>query len=425
MPISRLCSLSRLMLRAPCFSSLVCLFLFRSRALSLSWRPNSHDSLFLALPYLVFLLYSFSLSSSTKKQQHAQLRPAPGREVTLVSLPTAATESFGNPSDTPLDPHSPHANGTLDTHAASAVIQPLDFSLDQGSLHDPGEFREFVHHDLNAKTHSTALDISHADQVTQPLDFSLDAHDAHHDAGRRMSFREAERDPVSHSTGFNVSHASEIIKPLDNSLDYGFEHADRAVQRTSQTFRTLQRGVKPPPVQKRKKQKKKKKKLAGFTGDAHKTGRGSVWKEMGRLTVEPYDQRLLNEQSKATRGMDLGDLVEATKKKANEKVNYNRMAELAKSNRKQHKESDSRESHNHAVSEKEQYRNMLNSRPAYHAKEMYWKPPQNFRAFDPSEYARDRNAKIQKAELQNWRPDQWNAVPDFCFKPTRDVGECD
>lgn len=376
-------------------------------------RPNSHDSLFLSLSLFLFLP-----SPPSKNKQHSQLRPAPGREVTLVSLPTAANESFGNPSDTPLDPHAPHANGTLDTHAASAVIQPLDFSLDQGSLHDPGEFREFVHHDLNAKTHSTALDISHADQVTQPLDFSLDAHDAHHDAGRRMAFREAERDPVSHSTGFTVSHASEIIKPLDNSLDYGFEHADRAVQRTSQTFRTLQRGVKPPPVQKRKKQKKKK--LTGFTGDAHKTGRGSVWKEMGRLAVEPYDQRLLNEQSKATRGMDLGDVAEATKKKANEKVNYNRMAELAKSNRKQHKES-----HNHAISEKEQYRNMLNSRPAYHAKEMYWKPPQNFRAFDPSEYARDRNAKIQKAELQNWRPDHWNAVPDFCFKPTRDVGECD
>jgi len=208
------------------------------------------------------------------------LRPAPGREVTLVSLPTAMNESFQHPDDPFVgDPHQAHANGTLDTHGS--VTKPLDYSLDQGIVHDAGAFNEFVHHDVDATTHSTGLDISHADQVTQPLDYSLDAH-GERDAGRRTSFREAERDPKTHSTGFNTTHADNIIKPLDNSLDYGFEHADRQPQRQSQTFRTLTRGVRPPPIQKRKK-KVKQKKTQGFTGDAHKTGRGSVWQEMGRL----------------------------------------------------------------------------------------------------------------------------------------------
>lgn len=96
------------------------------------------------------------------------------------------------------------------------------------------------------------------------------------------------------------------------------------------------------------------------------------------------------------------------------------MAELAKSKRKV-----AVEQHHEPRSEQEQYRQVLNSKAAYRAPEMYWKPPETFRAFDPSAYARDRAAKINKADLQRWRPDDWTALPDFCFKPTRDVGECD
>jgi len=338
------------------------------------------------------------------------LRPTPGREVTALSLPTGINETFHNPDDS-LDVHAAHVNGTLDTHGSTT--KPLDFSLDQGSVHDAGEFKEFVHHDVDAKTHSTGLDISHADRVTKPLDFALDIGQTH-DAGRRQSFRSVERDAKTHSTGFNVSHADEIIKPLDNSLDFGYEHADRYTGRQSQQFRSLQRGVKPPPIQKRVKKKRQK---GGFNVSQHKTGRGSVWKEMGRLAVEPYDQRKVGD-------LDLGDVVEESqqtqKKKANEKVNYNRMAELAKSKRKV-----AVEQHHEPRSEQEQYRQVLNSKAAYRAPEMYWKPPENFRAFDPSAYARDRAAKINKADLQRWRPDDWTALPDFCFKPTRDVGECD
>lgn len=55
----------------------------------------------------------------------------------------------------------------------------------------------------------------------------------------------------------------------------------------------------------------------------------------------------------------------AQKKKANEKVNYNRMAELAKSKRKV-----AVEQHHEPRSEQEQYRQVLNSKAAYRAPEM-------------------------------------------------------
>ena len=74
-----------------------------------------------------------------------QLRPTPGREVTALSPPTGINETFHNPDDS-LDVHAAHVNGTLDTHGSTT--KPLDFSLDQGSVHDAGEFKEFVHHDV-------------------------------------------------------------------------------------------------------------------------------------------------------------------------------------------------------------------------------------------------------------------------------------
>lgn len=339
------------------------------------------------------------------------LRPAPGREVTDLSLPNTNTESFH--PEASLDPHAPHANGTLDTHGGSRLIQPLDSSLDHGAARDKADsFEGFVHHDVDGKTHSTGLDISGADQVIQPLQFALDQGTTR-DAGNRQSFVQHKRDSKTHSTGFNVGRAHEIIKPISNYDEAGWT-ANEVYNppRASQTYRSIKRGVQPPPVRKRKKVPKARKQ-EGFTNGMHKTGRGSVWNEMGMLKVEPYDQR-----RKGTRGMDLDDVAEV-KKKPNEKVNYNRMAELARSKREVVSTSTG------PISPKEEYRRKLNQREPYQAKSMYWKPPQHFRVFDPSDYARDRNAKIEVSRLQNWTPDKWNSLPEFCYKPTRDTGECD
>ena len=56
-----------------------------------------------------------------------------------------------------------------------------------------------------------------------------------------------------------------------------------------------------------------------------------------------------------------------------------------------------------------------------------WKPPKNFKIFDPAEFAEERSQKIEDANLHRWRTSEplWAAVPEFLEKPTRDVGECD
>ena len=138
---------------------------------------------------------------------------------------------------------------------------------------------------------------------------------------------------------------------------------------------------------------------------------------MGRLDQEPFDQRVINERMKATRGMD-GDLMDdgsPKKKKHNEKVNYSRMGELAVSKRAERV----------VFGSKEEYRQQLNARKPYTAKEMTWRAPNHFRVFDPSEYAAERKVKLEMARIANWQPDSWDQVPTSCHKPTRDLGQCD
>jgi hypothetical protein len=147
-----------------------------------------------------------------------------------------------------------------------------------------------------------------------------------------------------------VSGANRAFEPLPIALDYGAP-AERGGlyggrTRQSQTFRSINRGVAPPPASSRRRHARKGPPPArknggegGFENKAHATARGSVWGEMGRLDVDPFDQRKINERLKATRDMDFSvlggeDTDGARRTKPNEKVNYERLRQLAVSSKR-------------------------------------------------------------------------------------------
>jgi hypothetical protein len=231
-----------------------------------------------------------------------------------------------------------------------------------------------------------------------------------------------------------VSGAGRAFEQLPIALDYGApaERGEKYGGRTrqSQTFRSLNRGVAPPPAVASSKRRHARKGPprprprkdggeSGFENKAHATARGSVWGEMGRLDVDPFDQKKINERLKATRQMDFSVLrgmdTDTTRRtKPNEKVNYERLRQLAVSSK--------RPPPNPAA--QTIFRTQLNkTAPPY--VDFKWKPPKHFRTFDPTQFARDRKAKIDLADVARWRPESWNPVPEFCHKPTRDIGECD
>lgn len=352
-------------------------------------------------------------------------RPPAGREVTEMDIPDDAINDdyYGGSNREETMPTEVHGTD-LNTSHADSVTQPLQFALDQGMKHDAGQHLEFRTAEIDGKTHSTGMDVTHGDQAFQPQDFALDQ-GAQPDRGKHPEFRHADRDEKTHSTGMTVSGAGHAFEPLPISLDYGIP-ANRGGKygggaRQSQTFRSLNRGVAPPPVRHARKgppKKKGTKRQNGFENKAHTSARGSVWGEMGRLNAEPYDQKVINERQKATRDMDMSVLgieegVER-KTKHNEKVNYERLGQLAISSKRVEA----------SEASQSMYRTQLNKQPAPYI-DFKWKPPKNFRTFDPSEYANSRKAKIELADVSRWRPDKWNAMPEFCYKPTRDIGECD
>jgi len=183
----------------------------------------------------------------------------------------------------------------------------------------------------------------------------------------------------------------------------------------------------------------KKQKVDGFNNKPSQSSRGAVWNEMGNLTVDPYDSRVNAERLKATRARN-SQVVGSQGKKAGKGTKlreFKRLDTLAES---AHVKREAK-----FLLEKERKYKQLTfmpdtktihrshtkmaggggGDPAALEREFTWKPPKNFKVFDPTEFAQDRASKIASANMNRWKPEDWCQVPDGCFKPTRDIGECD
>ena len=183
---------------------------------------------------------------------------------------------------------------------------------------------------------------------------------------------------------------------------------------------------------------KVKKKATGF---CNKSSREVVWKEMGNLKQDPYDSRVNAELVKATRARNSQILGFQTKHtKATKLREFKRLDALSQSvhtkreaeNKVQKAKEDSAMSFHPRIRELHRSPSKMasmgsagGSEPADLEREFTWKPPKNFKVFDPTEYGKKRQDKIAAANLNHWQPENWNQIPDKCYKPTRDIGECD
>jgi len=179
---------------------------------------------------------------------------------------------------------------------------------------------------------------------------------------------------------------------------------------------------------------KKKKKADGFDNQAAREDQ-IVWEEMGNLSREPYDTKKMLELKNAFMARDkkLPNSWEPVPKGAKLRE-FTRSEGMAKSVQTERelkctlkKEADiAKLNFNPRVSDvhKELYTGDAGKQLT---NEFGWQPPANFAVFSPTEYAAERTAKIEDAELHRWRTCEplWQAIPEFMEKPIRDTGDCD
>eukprot|EP00041_Stephanoeca_diplocostata_P021871 m.516694 g.516694 ORF g.516694 m.516694 type:complete len:462 (-) comp21931_c0_seq1:876-2261(-) len=139
---------------------------------------------------------------------------------------------------------------------------------------------------------------------------------------------------------------------------------------------------------------------------------GSAWEPLGKLPVDPYDQKALAETSMSTRAREDFGKVDGNKR-------IPKVTELSP---------ERQERLNRLALPKEL------TRVEVHVQQDPFKPtlspskgnrrfkPKNGKAFNPTEYGYQRRQKIAEANLAKWQPNSWDTLPPMCYKPAQDSG---